>query len=1013
MKQKLLCFLAGLFCTLQVAMAQDRVVKGKVSAADANMALPGVSVQIKGTNKGVSTNNNGEYQISVGGNATLIFSFVGYANKEVAVGNQSTIDVQLAEDAKSLNEVVVVGYGSQKKANLTGSVSQFKTEELTRRQVATSSNLLQGIAPGVSAWQSSGKPGADGANIRIRGTGSIFSGSAPLIMVDGVVSSMDNVDPNAIETLTVLKDAASTAIYGTRAANGVILITTKRGGTSGVKVGYNMFVTQQSATNIPKKVTAIEHMELSNEAQRIQTGNPAAFTFPLALIDRYKTNPVDNIEFFNNDWVSLLLTNSGIMQNHNVTIDAGGEKSKLFTSISYLNQQGLVPNNSFSRFDLRMNPDIQISKKFKLTGVLNFNQGTRIEPAGSSPEFIIRQAIGLPAIGPAKFGEGMYGDAGQTNRRNPLGQAEASGLFDQTIISFLGKANLIYSPVKGLDIEASYAREQFVPHTKRFQKSYDSYAPNIANRSYDLVAKYPGTTALSESYSTNIRNTFLTQATYHYTNDVHDVKVLGGFQTEEFLYNGIGASRTDFVNENLPYLNLGGANRDNNGGAYETALAGLYGRINYAYKDKYLLEINGRYDGSSRFSQALDKQWGFFPSASAGWVFSNEKFAEQISSIVKFGKIRASFGSLGNQALPETYPFAANYISGTDYYFNNTINQGFSLTEASNPGITWEKSTQKNIGLDLVLFNGLNITADYYVKNITSMLLKKPIPNYVGLSPAYLNLGEMENQGWELSVNYKKKIGKFSYDVTALLADVKNKVVELPGIPYLDEGLNRSASGFPLRSYFGYQSLGFFQSKEDIAASPTHFFTPNPGDIKYADLNGDGKVDANDRTFIGNNFPRYEYSFNINLRYGAFDLNTFIQGVGRKENYISGTGAYPFFAGDFIPSLLDMHKDYWRADNPNARFPRLTPLIGINSTTSSFWVVSSSYLRMKNINLGFTVPENMVKKLGVGSIRLYASGQNLFTMTKFWEGFDPEINNNNAEFYPLMKTYTLGLNVKF
>ncbi|GAB2623703.1 TonB-dependent receptor [Emticicia sediminis] len=992
--------------------AQQRIVKGKIIDKASNTALPNVSILEKTSGKGVISDTEGNFSINVPDKAILVFSFIGYETQEIVVGNQSNIEVILSESNKLLDDVVVVGYGIQKKANLTGSVSQFKTEEITRRQVSSSSQLLQGIAPGVTVAQASGKPGADGASIRVRGVGSIFSGSDPLIMVDGVVSSMDNVDPNAIESITVLKDAASTSIYGTRGANGVILIKTIRGNKSGIKVSYNGFLTQQRATNIPEKVSAIEHMELSNVAQQTQTGNPNAVVFPVALIERYKTNPVDNIEIFDNDWVKLLLTNSGIMQNHNLTIDAGSEKASLFTSISYLTQQGLIPNNSYNRLDIRMNPDIKVNDKLRLSGTLFFNQGTRIEPAGGSPEFIIRQAIGLPATGQAKFGEGMYGSAGQSNNRNPLGQAEASGIFKEIIPRIFGKAQINYTPIKGLDFEASYAREQWTPNSKRFQKSFDIYTPNISTRSYDLSSRFPGTNSLGESYSFSFRNTFLAQASYQLTKAKHDAKIMAGFQSEEVSTRSLGASRTDFINESLPYMNLGGANRNNSGGASENALVGAFSRLTYAFSDKYLVEINGRYEGSSRFSQALNKQWGFFPSASAGWVFSNEDFMKDLT-FLQFGKIRASYGTLGNQALPDNYPFASNYTSGQDYYFNALINPGYALTEAANEGITWEKSKQTDIGLDLVLIKGLSITADYYIKQISDILLRKPIPNYVGLSPAFLNLGTMENRGWEFSATYKNKIGKLKYDVTGVLADVKNKITSLPGTPYLDEGLLRSAEGYSLRSYYGYEAIGYYQSKEDIASSPKTFFTPNPGDIKYADTNGDGVVNADDRTFIGNNFPRYEYSINLNLAYDIFDLNLFGQGVGKKANYISGTGAWPFFAADFVPSLLAMHKDYWTPENPNATFPRLTPTIGVNSTNSSFWVKNSAYFRLKNVNLGMKVPQPLVKKLGIESARIYVSGQNLLTFTKFWKGFDPEQNNNNAEFYPLMKTYTVGLNLKF
>ncbi len=1009
MKKLVLLFLFNV--VWMAAIGQGVKFSGRIADSETGEVVVGANVAVKGTTKGTFADGQGRFSLTAPAGSVLVISSIGFESQEIA--GSDNMAVSLKASNRSLTEVVVVGYGTQKKATLTGAVTQLKAEDLTRRQVATASNLLQGLAPGVSVFQTSGKPGADGATIRVRGQGSVFSDQGALILVDGVVSSFDLVDPNAIENVVVLKDAASTSIYGSRGSNGVILVTTKRGSKQGIRVSYNAFVTQQRATNIPQKVSAIDHMELSNEAQRISTGNPAAFVFPQTLIDRYKTSAPDNLEIFDNDWVKLLLTNSGLMQNHNITVDAGSEKASIFASVSYLNQQGLIPNNSFSRFDLRLNPDIRFSDKLRLSSVLYFNQGTRTEPAGGTPEFIIRQAIGIPATGPAKFGDGQYGDAGQSNRRNPLGQAEKSGTFTEITPSFLGKVNLIYTPVRGLELETSFAREQGNPYSKRFQTNYDVYVPNIANRTYDFSSKYPGTNSLSQLYRINVRNTFLAQASYRYSTTSHDAKILVGFQTEDEKNSTLGASRTDFVNEALPYIGLGGANRDNSGGASEIALAGGYARLNYAFRDKYLFEINGRYDASSRFSQVLNKQWGFFPSASAGWVFSNETFFSGLNNIVQFGKIRASYGSLGNQGVGSRYPFAANYSSGTDYYFNNTINAGYALLDAANPNVSWETSTQFDAGLDLTFAKGLTVTFDYYAKTIRDLLLRKPIPTYVGLNPAYLNLGSMENRGWELSVNYRHSFGKLRFDGTALLSDVKNKVLSLPGVPYLDEGLNRSEVGQPLRSYFGYVADGFFQSKADIDASPKHFFTPNPGDIKYKDVNGDGVVNADDRAYIGNNFPRYEYSFNLNLNYGIFDLNAFLQGVGRKDNYISGTGAWPFFAGDFIPSLLEMHKDYWRADNPNARFPRLTPTIGVNSTNSSFWVISSSYLRIKNINIGVKLPQTIVSKLKMQSARLYFSGQNLLTFTKFWKGFDPELNDNNAQFYPILKTYTVGLNLKF
>jgi TonB-linked SusC/RagA family outer membrane protein len=1034
---------AILLCSLLALLggflqAQQTKVTGKVTDANGN-ALEGVSVSIKGKSAGAVTNSVGEFSIAASTGQTLVFSSVGLVNKELAVTGNA-LQVKMEASNATLSEVVVVGYGQQRKATLTGSVVTLKQEDLTKRQVATASNLLQGLAPGVTVQQQSGRPGADGASIRIRGLGSIYAGQSPLIMVDGVVSGFDMIDPNAIESITILKDAASTAIYGARAANGVVLVKTKRAKGKGVQVSYNAFLSKQDATAIPERTTAVEHMELSNMAEQNRTGNPNAFLFTQALIDKYKSTPANNLDVIDTDWLNLLLSNTGLMQNHNVTINSAGDNTNIFASVTYLNQQGLIPNNSHQRYDIRFNPDFKLNEKLSINGVLNINSAKTIAPSTGSPEFIIRQAIGLPAVGGGLYGPGMYGTAGQTNNRNPLAMAEAAGTSVSKNNTMLTKVGFNYKPVNNLEIEGYWAREFWTPNGKTFVKNVDIYVPNLVTLGYDKVGVWPGTTSLGESYSTNVRTTYLAQATWSKRFGANSIKLLGGAQTEEFTYSGISASRTGFLNPNQPYLSLGSGNLNNGGSAYETALAGFYARLNYNYDDKYFLELNGRYDGSSRFSQELKKQWGFFPSASAGWIFSKENFFSGLSNVITFGKLRGSWGVLGNQALPEIYPFAVNFgtstysnpINGTNTYLNNINTLGYALLDAPNPSITWEQSEQANIAVDLTIKNNLTFTAEIYRRKVEQMLLSRPIPNYVGLNAPFVNAGSMENRGWELSANYKKTLSsKVKLDVTAMLSDVRNKVLTLPGVPFLDGGSIRTAPEQALWSYFGYQAIGYFADSNDVKSSPVQFGTAwssnptvgsKPGDVKYADISGpdgkpDGKVDNFDRTFIGNNFPRYEYSLNLNLSIGNLDISIFGQGVGLRNNYYSGTGAVPFASADFAASLLKMHKDYWTPSNPNARFPRLLPSGsgGNNYVASSQWIRDASYFRLKNVNIAYRFPASWFKKTGMPltGAKIYVSGQNLLTFTKAWDGFDPEINNANAEFYPLMRTMTVGVNINF
>ena len=1047
--RKTIYLLLMLFTTLLGVKAQDIKVTGSVIESATGKPLESASVTVKGKGKGVATNANGDFSITVAKGESLVVSSIGYNSKEIKA-DDAVVNVSLDKSDNNLADVVVVGYGTQKRANLSGSVVQLNNASLIKRQVSSASQVLQGLAPGVTVQQQSGKPGADGASIRIRGEGSILGNSNPLIVIDGLQmptgtgqDALNNIDPNVIESVTVLKDAASTAIYGNRASAGVILVKTKRANNKGLQVSYNNFFTKQSFTALPKRVGAIEHMELSNIAYLNQFPTGTALPFSITQINKYKTSPANNFDIIDTDWEKELLTNSGLMQNHNVQLMSGGERVNIFSSFTFFNQQGLIQNNSFKKYDIRFNPEFKLSDKLTLSGVLGLTNNNTINPSTGSAEFIIRQTIGLPAIGGGRYGDGMFGTAAQSNNRNPIAMAEATGNSNTEGNTLLTRMALNYKPVKGLELDASWGREKRNPYTKTFQKNADIYTPNLVTGKYDKTSVWPGVSRLSETWRNDLYQVFSGQVMYTFkVKDDHSFKVLAGAQQELTTQYFFGASREGFINPNQPYLNLGSSNIQNNAGANELALVGFFGRLNYGFRDKYLFELNARRDGSSRFSQAKDKQWGNFGSASAAWVFSKEKFFSDITKYISFGKLRGSFGGNGNQNIGSNYVFDAFYqqsnygaignINGTNPYFNNLNTLGVAILQFANPDLSWETSQQWNVGLDLGFAKHFTLTVDVYNRTVKNMILPRSLPSSAGgLNDPFVNAGSMENKGWELALNYKTKVKKWGFDATFMLSDVKNNVIGLvPGLPFIGGGSLRTQPGYALNSYYGLKASGYYADSNDIKASPTLYGSgwstnpaigPKPGDLKYQDISGvdgkpDGKIDDNDRTFIGNNFPRFEYSINLNVSYQNFDLNIFGQGVGMRENFLSGTGAVPFLATDFIPSLLDIHKDYWTPQNPNATFPRL--LAGGGSYTNNFrasdWYIrSAAFFRLKNINLGYKLPANIVNKAKIAAVRVFVSTQNLFTITKAFNGFDPEIDNANGEFYPVMRTYTAGLNITF
>ncbi|QEC52499.1 SusC/RagA family TonB-linked outer membrane protein [Anseongella ginsenosidimutans] len=985
--------------TRLIPISLQRTITGTVTDAQTGEGLPGVSVVLKGTNIGTATDVNGHYELDYSRTAlenVLVFTFLGYVSQEEQTGSRQTINVQLKKDITGLEEVVVIGYGTQRKVNLTGSVSTVSGEDLARRPVGQTTAALQGMVPGLTVTQRSGQPGKDGGNVRIRGIGTTGD-SNPLVILDGVESSLNNVDPNEIESITVLKDAASAAIYGARAANGVILITTKRASAKGFSVNYNTYGGWQTPTDMPDIVGALDHMEMMNEAY---TNTGRAPLYSAEYIEEYKSQgPSNRDRYPNTDWQDLTLKDNAFMQSHYLAVNAGNEKIRVLGSLSYLDQEGIIPNTGFKRYNLRLNSDIKFSDKFT-TALDVFLRRTDLEEPTVGTGYVFHWMRRIPANQAGILSNGLYGEG--WNGDHPLARARDGGMRNQQILSAILNMNVKFKPVQWLTAEVNYAPKFNEPHTTAFSNIIQTYR-------WDFSPSYaiPGRNSLTEEFSRDWYNNLRASVTYdNLLADKHQVTVLAGFQREDQSSNFIRAYREVFQLPEYQEINSGNEeNQQTAGSGSHWALQSFYGRINYNYKEKYLFEANGRYDGSSRF--ATGNKYAFFPSVSAGWRISQEPFMSGIGHVVTDLKLRASWGRLGNQNIG-LYPFAAFVdIGNSNYVFGEQVTTGAALNDMANPTIRWEETEVSDIGLDLNLWSKFTLTADYYYRKTSGILLRLDIPTMIGLTAPFQNAGVVENRGWELSMNYRDRLGSFDYGVSFNLSDVRNKVLDLKGIRRT--GRQVSWEGHPIDAFYGYQAIGFFQDAADVENSPEQFGNVAAGDLKYRDLNNDGVINTEDQAIIGSNIPRYTYSANIDLGYKGIDLSVFLQGVGKVDGFLYGQGIMPFFTGG---TVQEQHKDRWTPENRDAAFPRFAFNENNNEQNSDFWMKSAAYLRLKNIQLGYTFPASLLKGK-VERLRIYVSGQNLFTVEDFWQGYDVEAPASDGAWYPQMKTYSLGLDVKF
>lgn len=972
--------------------------------------LVGVTVTDKDARHATITDIDGRFTLAVPADAPLTFSYVGFEPSRQAA--RQNMRVVMSPAVNELGDVVVVGYGTQRKATLTGAVSAIGGDVLKDRNVASLSTALEGTMPGVTIQQTSGQPGSDGGTIRIRGLGSINSDSNPLVLVDGIEMDINQVDPNTIEQVSVLKDAASASIYGSRASNGVILITTKRGRKGHVELAYNGYLTIQTPTNMPKPVKAWQYLQAELDAWDNAgiSVSDAQRTQQLAMIEAQKNHRPNNWDRYDTDWKDATIGDNALMYNNNVTLSGGSDKINYFTSLTNLHQDGLIANDNYKRTNFVINADAQVFKWMRVGANASLRWSTQRTPGAGSPRSIINQALYmLPTLSAVRELDGNWGYG--KNGLNPTAMAEDSGSQRlRTSENVLG-GNVTMTPVDGLELTARYSRRQV---TTRERDVVQPYTTSLAGV---VMGHYPNEDRVTESWGETVRNYYQLQASYERQLSAHYVKVMGGFQAEDSQYSNFSGSRKDFDLGKWYLGNGDAATATNSGGASSWAMMSWFGRVNYNFAERYLVELVGRWDGSSRFTKG--NRWGFFPAVSAGWVVSKEPFMRWMAACVDQLKLRASYGTLGNQNIGN-YPYAAVISGGYSYYLgdNKDIANGVAQTTLSNPDIGWEKSSQFNIGIDLTMLNGaITFSGEYYYKKVYDMLMKFAKPYYVGMQPAYTNAGDMRNEGWEVSLGYKGHAGEFEYGARVTLNNNSNKITNLNGNNSADKTL---MEGYPLNGIWGYRTDGYYTDWDDVAASPKLSNAARPGFIKYVKVNqAEGTdpmvIDSNDQVYLGDTFPHYEYGVTLNGKWRGIDLSVFLQGVGKRKAYLSGVGLKPFANGS---NLFEHQLDSWTPDNQDAAYPILVPEANSNDNyvRSDKWVRNGAYCRLKNVVLGYTLPAKWTKTVGLGGVRAYFSAQNLLTIDSFYDGYDPEVSYGGTvggEFYPIMRSFTFGIDIKF
>ena len=983
--------------------SQTTIVSGTV-LGQAGEGLPGVSVQVKGATGGTTTDNSGSFTLNVSDlNATLVFSGVDYVRQEVPLRGRKTLSVNLVTSSRQLDAVVVVGYGTQRKRDVTGSVASVKGSELASQPVLTATQALQGKVAGVQII-SSGAPNS-APSVRIRGTGSILGGVNPLYVVDGILTDdIRNINTADILSEEVLKDASASAIYGVRAANGVIIITTKKGRTGKMVVSYDANVGIREASHLVKLANAKQYAAYINQAS-INTGNGST------LVDPTLTN-------ISTDYFGTILRHA-IEQNHNISISGGSDKINYFFSAGYINDEGIVLNSKFNRFTLRSNNEYKLSDKLKVTTLVSYSRGNTSDVNLGAA---YNDAYHAAPIIPAKV-NGKYGNtSAYQNVGNPLLDIEDNT--NKYIENRLqGTGAIDFKPISWLTLHTSYGVEMGFNNRAVYVNQF------LNDTSTFLVAggnQHNDKSSFSVTNDHSVHWVWDNTATFQRSFNKNDLTVLVGTTAERVSSENIFGSRSDVpLDPNLQYLNQGDpATQINNAGADLRTRNSYLGRVNYGYDRRYLLTATFRADGTSLFNN----HWGYFPSIGLGWNITNEGFMKNQKTFDNL-KLRASYGRLGNDNIPSN-AHIQTLQTGIPYFFNNTYTSGSVLNGVVDKNIHWENTDEANIGLDFTLLKGkLSGEIDVYDKKVKDALISVPIPGVTGASSIFTNVASIENKGIELGLNWRGKITrKINYSVSANASYNKNNVIGLNGGQPIFDGFvgtkgstTLTTNGYPIGSFFILQSNGVFHNQKELAAYKTKSGNtilingqpPTLGDLNYTDVNGDGKIDDNDRVFAGSYQPKVTFGLTGSFNYSSFDLSINLYGTLGSKIY-NGKKAARFNQLDNVEASVATGAYTIQHYNTNVARANLNAL-----PQSTYFLESGDFLRINNLTLGYTFPKSSISRFGITSFRCFLTSQNLATFTKY-SGFSPEISdggplNQGIELnaYPTTRTFAFGVNLNF